>query len=240
MRLLVSSSPRDVCNAAQNRTVTLGFGVQRQGDPWACPAQYNKQRAMCDSLRDAGDAAAAAELLVPSDAAFDATLAAAAKLTGGTVALTVATYDYAEGALLWYRDLLSKGMPAGVVVAMDVGAFKYLRNRAVPAVLMQTQMHLFPCCLRRFRMVPWRSTNDVKVRCAAHVSKQARGLGVSRRGGANAGASTHPRPEAWLHRDHAGHGHVAQRRGSECDAATPNRRHRVRSLTIAPAVAATT
>ena len=40
--------------------------------------------------------------------------------------------------------------------------------------------------------------------------------------------------------DHAGHGHVAQRRGSECDAATPNRRHRVRSLTIAPAVAATT
>ena len=52
---------------------------------------------------------------------------------------------------------------SGVVVAMDWGAYKHLVNRGVPAVLVPTKQHLDVCCLRRFRMVPWRSTNDVKV-----------------------------------------------------------------------------
>ena len=99
---------------------------------------------------------------------FDSVIKAAAVRGNGTIALTVATYDYAEGALLWHADLVSKDMHGAVVVAMDWGAYKYLVNRAVPVVYRPTQHHLDVCCLRRWRMVPWRATNDVKVcrRCA--------------------------------------------------------------------------
>jgi hypothetical protein len=79
-----------------------------------------------------------------------------------TLAHTSRARFVASGALLWYHDLAANGLLSGVVIAMDWGAFKYLRNRNVPAVLMQSRMHLDVCCLRRFRMVPWRSTNDVK------------------------------------------------------------------------------
>jgi hypothetical protein len=63
----------------------------------------------------------------------------------------------------WCACMLPQGLPSGVVVSMDWGAYKYLVNRAVPTVLVTTKQHLDVCCLRRFRMVPWRSTNDVKV-----------------------------------------------------------------------------
>ena len=62
-----------------------------------------------------------------------------------------------------FPSLSPQGLMSGVVVAMDWGAYKHLVNRGVPAVLVPTKQHLDVCCLRRFRMVPWRSTNDVKV-----------------------------------------------------------------------------
>jgi hypothetical protein len=64
----------------------------------------------------------------------------------------------------WCTCMFPQGLPSGVVVSMDWGAYKYLVNRGVPTVLVTTKQHLDVCCLRRFRMVPWRSTNDVKVR----------------------------------------------------------------------------
>ena len=36
---------------------------------------------------------------------------------------------------------------------------------------MQPKLPLNVCCLRRFRMVPWRSTNDVKVRAVIRTLK---------------------------------------------------------------------
>ncbi len=44
-----------------------------------------------------------------ASAAVAAIVSSAAKLGNGTVAMTVATYDYAEGALLWYYDLVRPG-----------------------------------------------------------------------------------------------------------------------------------
>jgi hypothetical protein len=46
---------------------------------------------------------------------------------------------------------------------MDWGAYKYLVHRDIPTVLMTTELPLDVCCLRRFKMVPWRATNDIKV-----------------------------------------------------------------------------
>jgi hypothetical protein len=83
----------------------------------------------------------------------------------GYVVMTVATYGFVEAAELWFHALRAKGVHSGVVVALDWGAYKYLVNRGVPAVLLPTIIHLDVCCLRRFRMVPWRSASDVKVQC---------------------------------------------------------------------------
>jgi hypothetical protein len=70
------------------------------------------------------------------------------------------------------RTLVHQGLESGVVVAMDWGAYKYLVHRNIPATLMTTSLPLDVCCLRRFKMVPWRATNDIKVgafrRAAVH------------------------------------------------------------------------
>ena len=58
---------------------------------------------------------------------------------------------------------MHQGLESGVVVAMDWGAYKYLVHRNIPATLMTTSLPLDVCCLRRFKMVPWRATNDIKV-----------------------------------------------------------------------------
>ena len=50
----------------------------------------------------------------------EAVLRRAAAKGNGTVAMTVATYDYAEGAMLWYQDLLSKSVPSGKEVTTSM------------------------------------------------------------------------------------------------------------------------
>lgn len=81
----------------------------------------------------------------------------------GYTLLTIASFDYAEGAFVWYNSLAAAGLQGMVVVAMDLGAYSYLVNRNVPVVYVPTIAPLNPCCLRTFKMTPWRATNDVKV-----------------------------------------------------------------------------
>jgi hypothetical protein len=145
----------------QGKTLTFGFSLRRQSRPWECPVEFNQQHVLCEAPSTATFQFSPAGRPVIED--FSTVVKRAAALGNGSVTMTVATYDYAEGALLWYEDLVANGCLSGLVVALDWGAYKYLVNRRVPVVLEVTENHLDVCCLRRFRMVPWRSTNDVKV-----------------------------------------------------------------------------
>ncbi len=57
--------------------------------------------------------------------------------------MTVATYDYAQGAAVWYHHLLAQGVRSGVVIAMDWGGYKYLVSRGIPTVLVRGVSFLF-------------------------------------------------------------------------------------------------
>ena len=118
------------------------------------------------------------------------------------------------------RALVHQGLESGVVVAMDWGAYKYLVHRNIPATLMTTSLPLDVCCLRRFKMVPWRATNDIKVgafptrgsalgpcqRCASDLSPRDTVHIVS----CMADAGDYPGPEDGSTCPHAGHGREPQ------------------------------
>jgi hypothetical protein len=142
-------------------SIVIGFGVQLQvGREHSCPQAFVNHKAMCEEPN----------FLTADPASHDefARVVTQAAQATGTVVMTVASYEYAEGALVWYYYMQSKGAGGCVVVAMDQGSYTYLRNRGVPTVLIPTISHLNPCCLFRFKMVGWRATNDVKV-CVASV-----------------------------------------------------------------------
>lgn len=128
--------------------LVMGYGVLPQPDD-ACPPSFSTHRVVCEahtnapiSFRDAVRGAA----------------------VDGHVVLTLASFDYAENALVWYHAMAAVGFTGCLVVAMDTGTHTYLSNRGVPAVYVPTMAHLNPCCLHRWRMMSWRATNDIKVR----------------------------------------------------------------------------
>ena len=130
----------------------------------SCPPELNNQAGLCEELKTDPPSAR-----LPTVLPFSQVIREAANATGRVI-MTVATFDYASGALSWYDGLVhgydgNAPVKAGVVViSLDLGAYTYLRNRNVPTVLVPTNLTLQPCSLRRFMMAPWRSTNDVKVR----------------------------------------------------------------------------
>ncbi len=132
--------------------MTVGFSVLPQPEaPLSCPPQFGTQNVMCEEL-PVGQAVRTFSDVVKSQS------------VDGMVIMTVATFDFAEGALMWYHMMTQRGFRGLVVVSLDLGTYIYLTNRGVATVLMPTRNALNVCCLRRFRMAPWRATNDVKVR----------------------------------------------------------------------------
>ena len=125
--------------------------TQQRTAPHSCPLLFKAHKALCE------------EFSVPRTVVRPFVDVVRAAAVDGHVVMTVASFDYAEGGVAWYLALKQQGITGGVVVALDLGAYVYLTNRGVPAVLLQTQLHLAPCCLHRFRMAAWRATNDVKV-----------------------------------------------------------------------------
>ena len=130
----------------------------------SCPHEFSNQAGLCEELHGAPPGAH-----VPYVRPFSEVINEAANHTG-RVLMTVATFDYAAGALSWHDGLVhgysgNKPVQGGVVViSMDLGAYVYLTNRGIPTVLIPTAYPLYPCCLRKYMMIPWRSTNNIKAR----------------------------------------------------------------------------
>ena len=115
--------------AKQNKTITFGYAIARTTRPWECPEPYAAQRPLCEPPSvQAFLFRADGSPVVP---AFATVVSSAAAQYDNVVVFTVASYDFAEDAALWYHALAGAGIKSGVVVASDWGALKYLVNRQV-------------------------------------------------------------------------------------------------------------